>query len=482
MLGSRLDAKVYEQGVYFVNPDVLVTDYFTDFSETSGVIRLIGSVYVSSLTQPASVRNSTRDLWNNAKIPSLSSLAGTLNESPSAVKNIDGKPDSYFSLIGIPMANLSTRADVITQFEFEALNLDVDCTSNYNTTLDNFTSSLSGPLLNYTYPSDNVTVGWQQYLVDVTNGVANGEMQGGYASAFIYSYNNSVNDFLDEVSDSIEIFYGSFVEHTNTSDLAAVTTCSISPVRLAANAFCEGQLCNVTSLRNLPTNFTDDHRTSLINALLSGVLPGIADGDGSTPTGTTLFLESPTNVFVPSKTTFSLADLPLDIISSRMSLVLNAYYYASIHNYWVWTSDLDTAMQQYSLDNVVSVANATVIEPLGHIYVVYSVWFAIALITSLLLAGIAVANIALRRMTSIPDVFGYASSMTWHNEICRENGLARSSALDGLERAVELRDVKFRIADIRSDSDVGRMAFVPVSQGGGGQEHYGDVKLGRMYD
>lgn len=473
-----------QQGINFLGPDVLMFTEIEGFSGANDALPYVESIYMSSITAPLSVRNSTRDLWNNPKIPSSRRLTAPLDTSAVATKSQNEDSGSYYGLIGIPISNLSTRADVVSQFKFQSINLDVVCTSNVNTTLSAFRNSLTGPL--YNPDASNVTQGadvaWQKYWVDDS-------MQAGYSTSFLFAYNQTVNDFRNNISDRIQIFYGSSLSQDDTEGLAAIATCNVSPLRLSSTVFCQGQRCNVTSVSRLPTNFTDSHQNTLIESLLNGALPGIGSGGGggmSTPTAR--YLTDPETTLIREPTTAPLNRVPLDILSERMSVILNTYYYASTAS-WMLANDLTSTLSlnnqagffRIQLPTILN-ATASVDTPHDRVYRVQQVWFTIALITSLALEIIALANIGLRWMTKIPDIFGYVSSLTLHNELCRENGLAVSSALDGLERAAELGDVKFRIADVRSDNDVGRMAFVPVSANMNETYQHGDVRLGRMYD
>lgn len=473
-----------EQGVTFFGPSALE---FTTLGASSGsddVLPFISAVYLAAITAPLSVRNSSRDVWNNPKIPSVNSLVGPLTDTSTQVRQLDDTSRSYTNLIGIPIGNLTDGVN--STLEVESINLYVTCTSSVNTTLDDFANTTGSLLRNFSSPFEPVIVGWQKYWIN--------ELQAGGPTAFLYATNQSVTDFFNNASDTFQIFYGA--RDVQLSQAASVSEYTISPVRLRANVTCQGLQCEVTAIRKVPLDLGTDYRETLVNVLIDGSLPGTGLGGGFQSTPTSLFLADPATVLSISGSAnpAPIFGVSLDVLSERMSLLLNAYYYAAATT--LWAVDMDTYDRDYSafvagqpeldearlrtpyLQNV----TAQVTKSIGVRYVCHNEWFAIALITSSILGFIAIANIVLRFKTTVPDLFGYASSMTLHNELCRVDRLARSTALDGLERAVELRDVKFRIADVRSDSEVGRIAFVPVSGGMGGNQHHGDVKRGRLYD
>lgn len=496
MLDPLPDIHRYQQNITYLTPKILEFTNIGGFSGALDALLKAGAIYSAAISSPQSVRESARDVWGNPKIPAFSSLIGPLTQNPKSVDFTNGTAGSYLSLIGIPVGNLTD--DIESQFEVESINLNVTCVSNINITLQGFTDNLSGPLWSGSlYDSDgtqNVTVGWQKYA---------DELQLGTPNSFIYAYNNSVNSFLSNTSDSFEIFYGSSIGvkygaeyNEDRENDASVTQCYVMPVRLRSAVTCQGRQCYVAEVRRVPTDLTENHQRTLVDVILDGSLPGTLCGADAPSTWTAYFLAEPGSAFsirteqVPAQ----ILPVPLKVLSERMSLVLNTWYYATTST--LWAASMDTIQQDWqtahadliatgdypSWPQYLENATAQVEAPLGLRYKCHMQWFAIALVSSIILAAIAVANIVARFLTKVPDVFGYASSLTLHNELCRENGLARSTALDGLERAAELRNVKFRIADVRSDSDVGRMAFVPVWTDGSDEQSHGEVKLGRLYD
>ncbi|KAF8850134.1 hypothetical protein BDZ45DRAFT_809365 [Acephala macrosclerotiorum] len=89
-------------------------------------------------------------------------------------------------------------------------------------------------------------------------------------------------------------------------------------------------------------------------------------------------------------------------------------------------------------------------------YVCNKAFTALLVLISILLLIAAVATIALKSLTLAPDILGYVSSNTRHNEYC---GVNPASRLTRLERARTIEKVVVRIGDVKGDSEVGHIAF-----------------------
>jgi hypothetical protein len=86
-------------------------------------------------------------------------------------------------------------------------------------------------------------------------------------------------------------------------------------------------------------------------------------------------------------------------------------------------------------------------------------WCAVLLLAAAALFATGAAALALQlRATLAPDMLRYVSSMTYANPYF--GAPPGGSALDGMERARLLRDVRVRVGDVSGGSSVGTVAFV----------------------
>jgi hypothetical protein len=103
-------------------------------------------------------------------------------------------------------------------------------------------------------------------------------------------------------------------------------------------------------------------------------------------------------------------------------------------------------------------------------------WFTVLAVTSTVLLICAIMNIWFFYNINTPDILGYVSSMAIENPhvpIPGEHPGARS-VLSGLERSKWLGNVRVRIGDVRSNEEVGKIAFAADGNG------VAPVEKGRM--
>ena len=79
---------------------------------------------------------------------------------------------------------------------------------------------------------------------------------------------------------------------------------------------------------------------------------------------------------------------------------------------------------------------------------------------------LGIANIFVALQATVPDIFGYVSSLTRDNphvEVPKGG-----STLDGTERSRLIRDLKVQLADVEDDKEVGYVALKSLRKDGGG--------------
>ena len=85
----------------------------------------------------------------------------------------------------------------------------------------------------------------------------------------------------------------------------------------------------------------------------------------------------------------------------------------------------------------------------------------ILLAVSLILLGCAITGFVLDRIVTAPDILGYVSTMTRDNPFT--DVPAGGTALDGLERARYLADLKVQLADVSDGKAKGHIALRSVA-------------------
>jgi hypothetical protein len=92
----------------------------------------LNALFSSSLMAPASIRNSSMDLWRNVKIPDISRL--TVSANSSGWTNVPTANVTYSSVLGIPLSNIPKQGN--TTFLIESSYIALDCYDNVTATTE----------------------------------------------------------------------------------------------------------------------------------------------------------------------------------------------------------------------------------------------------------------------------------------------------------------------------------------------------------
>jgi hypothetical protein len=119
---------------------------------------------------------------------------------------------------------------------------------------------------------------------------------------------------------------------------------------------------------------------------------------------------------------------------------------------------METAWFNTTNSNITFVATeANISQNTEPVYRTNWKWFTALLICSIILLTAAYSGLVLKYTTLVPDIIGYASSMTLLNPyVPTPTG---GTTLSGLERTALLRDFPVRIGDVCPNEAVGAIAF-----------------------
>ncbi|KAF1365774.1 hypothetical protein EJ07DRAFT_92666 [Lizonia empirigonia] len=334
----------------------------------SGKFADAGALFTAALLAPLSTKLGPEDPWGNVKIPNLASLVGL---KPNSSGWIDvplsfSEPESYSSLVGLPIVGLPDNGS--STFTMEDTYLSVDCkpfTQHPYPGEDNATNYLQ---TNYTRLEEIAPgqVWFNKTERDPFQMTADGSIR---TSFFLDTTRSFPWGFLEDPKDH-DTFIGrldGFVGHYNTSmasetelntkrDLLYVSqyaigadsdalglniaTCSLSQHHVEALIHCNGSRCTNTKLR---TSTTDTRPTTLTGLEHGTIMTGFAQHFPAAVTFNTG--SSPTEIFMSNTSSFpfvqqvghlttasafaDLYKLSPELFSKRLSLVINTYYQLS---------------------------------------------------------------------------------------------------------------------------------------------------------
>lgn len=152
-------------------------------------------------------------------------------------------------------------------------------------------------------------------------------------------------------------------------------------------------------------------------------------------------------------------DVPMNVFSNRLSMVLNTFLQATLNTSCIFGSDC-TSLE--GRDETWSNTTGTWTEFTAPVYQLHKVWFLLYIISAAVLTVSALVNILLRIWTHSPDFLGSVSALTRDSAFIQT--LTPASTLDGSDRTRLLRDTWVMIQDVQPDDKVGRIALSDVGE------------------
>jgi hypothetical protein len=320
-----------------------------------------GALYNAALLAPQAVKNGRQDPWGNVKIPRYESLDLSTMDTDGwlAAPSGDMLPESYASLVGIPIAGLPDSAD--SNFTVEYNYLYVTCSpfeqqpypgthGTGDPTATNYTKLdllLPGQVWdNKSLPSFqpfDPLYGRASFMVDTVRDLYRGprfvgaELNQGRLDGFIGHYNRTrLNE--TESKRPKELLFASVygISRDGIEQGLNIARCSLFQQHVEAFILCAGSQCSAIRLRKSTTDKRPNALTALENfstmdAFAREFPTAIKFNEGSSPTE--LFMVNTSSFpFVQkigrqygNEIYADLSKVHTDTFSQRLSLVLNTY-------------------------------------------------------------------------------------------------------------------------------------------------------------
>ncbi|QPC76121.1 hypothetical protein HYE68_006873 [Fusarium pseudograminearum] len=417
-------------------------------------------------------RSGRRDLWRNIRIPFIELLPEYRSDDPHAwIPVPDDEIVPYASLIGLPIRNGSSEGPGNSTMKVHSRYMTLSCGKAFNGT--EMVSNGSRALWLHDTSSKYALTG--QFIDQAsTNGLRN---------IWLDFPNNSVTaEHLDgplpfAPRSKLQLIMGGSCWYQITAQESQRTpmiqACDISTSYIDMEVTCNrpavdaGLVCQADRVRHAPSYPIKGNLTAFSNGespkqiLIELTYMG-ASQDPEESTVLETYLRDPPGLFRRSPGVYTNSDyrtttdlgcftaVPTEILERRLATALNTII-----------------MSSYPLDVLVGGKglvfehwqNTTALwkEFKRDIYVLSKPWFAMTMLSTVVLMICAIANIIIRQRIKAPDILDSITGLTRDSQFIDlpQIGSGRS----GSDQLATIKNVKVRIGDIYPEREVGRIAL-----------------------
>jgi hypothetical protein len=433
----------------------------------------LNALFSSSLMAPASIRNSSMDLWGNVKIPDISRLPSLANST--GWTNIPGHNTTYSSVLGIPLSNLSKQGN--TTFLLESSYIALDCYDNvtategfynYTTISEVYQALLNDTLRNGTYYA---TIGPSHWAPVNTSSLFPMNFERTFSIAIDGFYRGgtfgTVNEYINDTS-SYEP--RALLYQTKYGGVSA--WCPITTKYVESAVECAGTDCSVIAIRPSQLKHPNSNLTDLgfiaafddfCRYLMLASSANLHDGTSS---ALELYIGNPdlaphAGLIYPNIVGISAGDLGI-----RLQQVINTYWYGSyepVSMMGFLNLNMSDDTRPLNLTRNTTGTNTVFNE----VYVMHYGWFFALLLATSTMLGAALVGAFFSWRIKGPDILGHCSTLL--RDTPYVTGVKAGTTMDGLERARMEGNTRVKLLDVDPDNEVGYIAIAEdVGRPGGG--------------
>jgi hypothetical protein len=438
LMGEETNSVLSNGTVQYLNPDTVVETAMGSASDINGARSVFSPIFLASLLSSSQYQDTSMDLWGNVKMPRFASVQNTTSDEWKTITNDNSTNITYASLIGVPVAQVVKIG--ASNFSVKARQWDIDCDKN---------EMQGGKKANF---GGMDTSTWK-----VAYSPVNSTCKAWPCSISFKSMAN--NDAEDK----------DYFNYT-------VASCKLSYDMYETRIGCKGRSCIPTAMRKIDSfsgvDYTREYdaffrSTPTMNTMIT--LPRIDNlGVGSVAfrnsTNAEKWMANPTN-FVGLKTYVQLYELSPEVLSNRLTILWNSFF-QSTYAMNTLGGNLDETFDSITQSASSQLFNSTaseVLTPMPSVWHTNWNWFTALLVSSVVLQIAAYMALFFKYYTCVPDIVGYASSMTLLNPyVPTPTG---GTTLHGLERAHMLQDMRVMIGDVCANEPIGAVAFAKADEG-----------------
>lgn len=430
--GQETNSIMSNGTVQYLNPDVVLDTSMQGASIINSARSIFGPIFLAALLSSSKYQDTPMDLWGNVKMARYQSVQNSTSDEWKTIKDDDSNNITYASLIGIPVAQVDKIGT--SNFSVKARQWDISCDKN---------EMQGGKQADF--GGMNVAT-WKIAYAPVNSTCSSWPCSLSFKS--IANVDSSDEDFFNYT----------------------VASCKLSYDMYETKVVCTGRSCTPTAMRMIDrytgVNYTRDsddffRSTPAYNTMVT--LPQVDNlGVGSVAfrgsTNSEKWMADPTN-FVGLDTYVQLYELSPEVLGNRLTILWNTFF-QSTYAMNTLGGNLDRTFDNITESATSQLFNgtATVIStPMPNVWQTNWKWFTALLVSSIMLQIAAFMALFFKYYTCVPDIIGYASSMTLLNPyVPTPTG---GTTLHGLERTRLLQDMRVMIGDVCPNEPVGAVAF-----------------------
>ena len=420
----------------YMNPNAVSDSFMMGSSAANSGRSTFSSIFLAALLSSTRYGSTAADLWGNVKIPQYKSIADSTSTDWKMVPDANRTKITYASLIGIPVANMDGVGQ--SNFSIRARQWDITCDD---------IKSLDGDKADF----GNKTATWSMSY--------DGTSCPQYPCKF-----------------SFKSIAGDSESNDEDPNIYAVASCELSYDYLEVGVSCNRTDCAAKSVRKLElfgdnySNDTDGFVRGNLAMNTMTFLPtvdsyGVQSVTARGSSNAEKWMMDPNNFIGATYDSVKLYELSSELLGTRLTIIFNTFFqstYATLAVGGNLPSNL-TSLADNNPFLTFNSTDATITSPSPPVYKTNWTWFTLLLVSSIILLIAAYVGLVLKYYTCVPDIIGYASSMTLTNPyVPTPTG---GTTLHGLERAALLQDLPVRIGDVCADEPIGAIAFAKADEG-----------------
>ncbi|KAF1846268.1 uncharacterized protein K460DRAFT_406484 [Cucurbitaria berberidis CBS 394.84] len=475
-LSSQLGLTMYKGGSTRSRPTVraLYSAVLYDVIASTQYVNRTNATYEGNIVtlggHQASGVQAAMDSWGNLRIPNLEYLANYDAQNPYRWLNTPWMESvqNYSSLIGDRVDGINRNFTGNTTFNVSSSYQNFNCSPwmKFNSSAEAepwFLATLGTNMSSIVLPSNRAANFPRTFFVASTHKrVANSSTVGHPGIIF---GTRGVSVFLSVTACSTRTTYVDAQVFCMSRGTLGKANCGVNSVRKTLLATDPEDLTLLEAGRVNYPNTTINHDPGIPTIFLNAFMDMLDDVQTGSGTSSIVewYIKDPLSAFNnPGLITLAeLGDLHIELFEQRFALLWNTLWKISLEYKSVLGGPMTTSP---SYDTLINTTSTTTFH-LPPVYAIDRPWIVLYFFAVAIMFFAAVFSLVMHYRCQAPSILGFVSSLIRDSTYFGDNGVQGNSIEDGVKKTKRLGDLGVMVADIKTESEVGKMAFVPLQTG-----------------